>query len=117
MTAMVNGEVDKLTGAIISRAARENDPLARELLDRAGTWIGMGMANLLQILDTELFVLGGSVAANAWDFLFPALMAELEKRSMLSMRKDVRVVQAQLGADVGLLGAAVLAIDGAGLDA
>ena len=117
MSAMVGGNLDKLTGAIITRAARENDPLARELLDRAGTYIGMGLANLLQILDTELFVLGGSVAANAWDFLYPALIAELDKRAMPSMRKGVRVVQAQFGGDVGLLGAAVLAIDGANLDA
>ena len=44
------------------------------------------------------------------------MIAELEKRAMLSMRKDVRVVQAQLGADVGLLGAAVLAMDNAPLN-
>ena len=116
MTAMVGGDLDKITGAIITRAARENDALARELLERAGTYIGIGLANLLQILDTELFVLGGSVAANAWDLLYPALIAELDKRAMQSMRKGVRVVQAQLGGDVGLLGAAVLAIDGAKLD-
>jgi glucokinase len=113
MRAMTNGDLDKLTGAIITRAAHENDPLAREVLARAGTYIGMGIANLLQILDTELFVLGGSVAVHAWDFLYPALIAELDRRAMLSMRKDVRVVQAQLGADVGLLGAAVLAMDSA----
>jgi glucokinase len=113
MREKTTGDLDKLTGAIITRAAREGDALACELLDRAGTYIGMGIANLIQILDTELFVLGGSVAVHAWDFLYPALIAELDRRAMQSMRKDVRVVQAQLGAEVGLLGAAVLAMDNA----
>ena len=111
MRIMVNGELDKLTGAIVTQAARKGDALARELLERAGTYIGMGIANLVQILDTRAFVLGGSVAENAWDFLYPVMIAELDKRAMPSMRAGVQIVQAKLGADVVLLGAAVLAMD------
>jgi glucokinase len=111
MRRMVDDDLDKLTGAVVTQAAREGDVLACELLARAGTYIGMGIANLLQILDTQLFVLGGSVAENAWEFLYPAMIAELDKRAMPSMRAGVQVIQAQLGADVVLLGAAVLAID------
>ncbi len=109
MRALVNGDPENLTGAIITQAAREEDALALELLVRAGGYIGMGIANLVQILDTQLFVLGGSVAANAWEFLYPAIIAELDRRAMPSMRQGVRVVQAQLGDDVGLLGAAAFA--------
>jgi glucokinase len=107
--AMVNDDLEKITGAVVTQAAEENDALARELLERAGTYIGIGMANLLQVLDTQLFVLGGSVAEHAWKFLYPAMMAELDQRVFPSTRQGVRVVQAQLGEDVGLLGAAALA--------
>jgi glucokinase len=111
MRAMVDGELDKLTGATVTQAAQGGDSLALELYARAGTYIGMGIANLLQILDTQLFVLGGSVAEHAWRFLYPAIIAELDRRAMPSMRKGVQIVQAQLGEDVVLLGAAVLAMD------
>jgi glucokinase len=111
MRAMVDGELDKLTGAVITQAAQGGDSLALELYARAGSYIGMGMANLLQILDTQLFVLGGSVAEHAWTFLYPAMIAELDQRVFPSTRQGVQVVQAQLGEDVVLLGAAVLAID------
>ncbi|MDE3090801.1 MAG: ROK family protein [Chloroflexota bacterium] len=110
MRAMCAGEPGNLDGAMVTQAAREGDPLARELLERAGSYIGLGIANLLTDFDTELFVLGGSVAAHAWDLLYPAMIAELDRRAMPSTRKGVRIVQAQLGDDVGLLGAAVLAM-------
>ncbi len=113
LRAMTQDDPDQVTGAMVTRAARNGDALALELLERAGMYIGMGMANLLQILDTQLFVLGGSVAANAWDLIYPSMLAELDKRAMPSMRPGVRIVQAQLGGDVVLLGAAALAIDGA----
>ena len=112
MRAMVNDDLDNLTGAAVTRAAQDGDALARELFERAGSYIGMGMANLLQILDTQVFVLGGSVAAHAWGFLYPGMIAEFEKRTMSSTRQGVQIIQAQLGDDAGLLGAAVLAIDG-----
>ena len=111
MRALVDNDLDKINGAVVTQAAEENDPLARELLGRAGTYIGIGMANLLQVLDTPLFVLGGSVAEHAWKFLYPAMIAELDQRVFPSTRQGVQVVQAQLGEDVGLLGAAVLAMD------
>lgn len=110
MRGMVGGDLDRLTGAMVTQAARAGDALAQELLNRAGSYIGIGIANLLTDFDTELFVLGGSVAEHAWDFLYPAMIAELG-RTLPSTREGVRIVQAQLGNEVGLLGAAALALD------
>ncbi len=107
----VNGDLDKITGAVITQAARASDALARELFDRAGFYIGLGIVNLLHNFDTRLFVLGGGVAIHAWDFIYPSMQAVFDKHAMPSMRKGVTITQAQLGDDAGLLGAAVLAID------
>jgi predicted NBD/HSP70 family sugar kinase len=97
MRAMVGGELDKLTGGVITQAAQEGDALARELYARAGSYIGMGIANLLQILDTQLFVLGGSGAEDAWSFLYPAMIAELDQRLFRSTRQGVKSSRARLG--------------------
>ncbi len=106
LRAQVGLHLDQLTGAMIAQAARAGDGLAREIYERAGFFIGLGMTNLLHNFDTELFVLGGGVAIHAWDLLYPPMLAALDKYAMPSMRHGVRVAPAQLGDDAGLLGAA-----------
>lgn len=97
----------RLTGALIAQAARAGDALARELFERVGFYIGLGLVSLQHNFDTELFVLGGGVAIHAWDLLFPTLQRTFAEYAMPSMRRGVRIVPAQLGDDAGLLGAAV----------
>jgi glucokinase len=103
--------LDQLTGEMITQAARAGDFLAREVYQRAGFFIGLGMVNLLHNFDTQMFVLGGGVAINAWDLIYPAMTDVFNKYAMPSMRRDVQIVQAQLGDEAGLIGAAMLAIE------
>jgi glucokinase len=91
---------------------REDDALAREILERAGFYIGLGIVNLLHVFDSQLFVIGGGVATNAWDFLYPSIRAVIDKHAMPAMREGVRVAQAGLGSDSVLAGAVALALDG-----
>lgn len=102
---------EKVTTALVAQAAQQGDALARELFERAGYYVGLGIINLEHILDTEFYVLGGGVATHAWDLFYPSMLATIDRYTMPAMRKGVRVVQAQLGEDVGLVGAAALALD------
>jgi len=108
MTALVGGQIDQVTGAIISQAAREGDVLANEIYERAAFYIGLGLVGLLHNFDTQLFVIGGGVAIHAWDLIYPKMAETLAKHAFPSMIKGVRIVPAQLGDDVVLLGAAAL---------
>jgi glucokinase len=108
---LAQGDLARITGSMVTQAASEGDALALELLARAGRYIGLGIVNLLHILDTELFVLGGGVAIHAWPWLYPAILATFDQNAMPSMRKGVRIVQSELGDDVGLVGAAALVMD------
>ena len=111
LRAQVGIHLDQLTGEMITQAARAGDFLAREVYQRAGFFIGLGMVNLLHNFDTQMFVLGGGVAINAWDLIYPAMTDVFNKYAMPSMRRDVQIVQAQLGDEAGLIGAAMLAIE------
>ncbi len=111
---LVNGDLEKITGRQVTEAAREGDVLAREILERAGFYIGLGIVNLLHDFDTQLFVLGGSVAIYAWDFLYPPILAAFDQHAMPSMRQEVRIVRTELGEDVGLFGAVALVVDETG---
>lgn len=111
MLAMAQGEIERVTGEIISQAAQEGDALAKEIYDRAGYYIGLGLVSLLHSFDTQMFVMGGGVALHTWDLIYPRMWATLTKHAFPSMSKGVRVVPAQLGGDVVLLGAVALVND------
>lgn len=100
--------LNKLTGALITQAAREGDALAKEIYSRVGFFIGLGLGNLLHHFDTQLFVLGGGVAIHTWDLFYPTMLEVFDKYTMSSMRRGVQIVRAQLGDDAGLVGAVAL---------
>jgi len=105
----VDGVVGNLTGPLITEAARDGDPTARELLAEIGHWLGLGIANLAAAFDPGMFVIGGGVSA-AGDLL-RASARETFKRQLTGRgyRPEARIVAAQLGNDAGLIGAADLA--------
>jgi glucokinase len=105
----VDGVPGNLTGPLITQAARDGDPTARELLAEIGNWLGVGIANLAAAFDPGTFVIGGGVSA-AGDLLLNAAR-ETFKRQLTGRgyRPEARVVVAQLGNDAGLIGAADLA--------
>lgn len=105
----VQGVVDNLTGPLITEAARDGDPTARELLAEVGSWLGVGIANLAAAFDPGVFVIGGGVSA-AGDLLLTSAR-ETFKRQLTGRgyRPEARIVAAQLGNDAGLIGAADLA--------
>jgi glucokinase len=101
--------VGDLTGPLITQAARDGDPTARELLAEIGHWLGIGIANLAAAFDPGMFVIGGGVSA-AGDLLLDSAR-ETFKRHLTGRgyRPEARIVAAQLGNDAGLIGAADLA--------
>lgn len=101
------GEIEAITSKMIYESARNGDRLSREVFQRMGIYLGAGLANLVNLLDVELIVIGGRVS-EAWDFFIEPARGELEKRTLGSMGKGVRVERANCGDDAGILGAAYL---------
>ena len=99
-----------LTAARVYCAAKEGDELALEIFKRVGQYLGVGLANMINMLGPEVIVLGGGVA-NAWDLLEPTIREEIRKRAFPSLSGTVRLKQAECGDNAGLLGAAKLAFD------
>lgn len=116
----MSGE-EALTSLKVYEHAMRGDAAARQVFERAGRALGMAIADLVNVLNLPLFVIGGGAAA-AWEAFAPAMMSEIRKRSYiynftvgpdgLGMRgrtRVTRVVRAEL-ADAGLIGAARLAL-------
>jgi glucokinase len=102
------------SAADIAAAARQGDALASELFRTAGEGVGRGIASAAALLDLELVVIGGSIALRAWDLLSPPLEATLRATAQLDFTRGLRVVQAELGDQAGLFGAARLGLESLG---
>lgn len=101
--------VEPLTAKAISQAAREGDALAIQAITRAGTYLGIGIANYLQIFNPTVVVIGGGFSRTG-ELLFKPMRQALHERVMTPhYLDDLEIVTAQLGDEVGLMGALALA--------
>ncbi len=102
------GDLDKLNGKMVIDAAREGDPVAVHVFGDYVHWIAVGLANLVNTYDPEVFVLGGGISA-AGDFLLDAVRRDLPSQVFYRTMPFARIELAVLGNDAGIIGAAMLA--------
>jgi glucokinase len=105
---LVGGRLDDMTAKIVGEAAASGDALAIEVIERAGYLIGLGIVSLLHVLNPQIVVVGGGVT-NTGELLF-APMRKAVKEHVLdpAYYEHVPIVQAALGDNVALIGAAAL---------
>jgi len=103
------GDLEKVTAPIIHSAAEQGDKLARDLIARTGYYVGVGIANLINIFNPELIVVGGGLS-NIGDMLLKPAFKEAADRSYKEAFQAVRLVSAGLGRNSGVLGAAAFAL-------
>ncbi len=104
------GTTEAVEAEHVSLAARQYDEVARDVLRRAGTALGIGLSNVVNLFDPQVIVLGGGVTEAGEPYLGPA---RDRFASMLSAqnRRPTRLDVTTLGNDAGILGAAMLALD------
>lgn len=103
------GDASAITAESVIIAARNGDEVSRKILIDAGEILGRGLVGFVNILNPQLIVVGGGVGESS-PFLIERA-DEVMRAEALAGRRDVRIVQAVLGNDAGLLGAAALAFD------
>jgi glucokinase len=103
---------DQLDASHVTRAAEAGDSLAIELLAQAGFYIGLGLVNLIHILEPARILIGGGVS-QAGELLFKPIRETVHSHLMSPVFQSVEILPADLGADVGLLGAVALVLEGA----
>ncbi len=106
---LVGGDFSKIEPVYISQAAHEGDALAREILVEAGQLLGVALAGAMNIMDLRVSIIGGGISA-AGDFVMEAVQDSVIRHVLKPLRKDIRVLPAQLGNEAGLLGAAGLVL-------
>jgi predicted NBD/HSP70 family sugar kinase len=93
-----------LSIGIITRAAEAGDSVAQEVLAETGEAIGMGIANLIDIFNPKMVVLGGALSI-AGPYLLPSIKNVVEGRALAEPYRQTELVLSKFGTDAAVMGA------------
>lgn len=95
-----------LNAKVVFDAVKENDPVAIEIAEKFGKYLGHALANLAAVFDPDIFVIGGGVS-KAGEILLDYVKKPFVERALFT-NKECRFALAKLGNDAGIFGAAKL---------
>lgn len=98
-----------ITPAMIAEAASEGDPISIETLEETGYYLGIAVANSINILNPDKVVIGGGIA-QAGDLLFAPIRRSVEVNALYAPLQVCEILPAQLGDDAGVLGGAAMVL-------
>ncbi len=107
------GSAGEITALSVSRAAAAGDAEAVGIISTAGAYLGMGLANVVNLINPDRLVLGGG-ALEAGGLLWQAMERELAARVLKPSLEQATVVRAGLGGRSGLMGAVAMALESRG---
>lgn len=110
LTDMISGELETLEAKHIFDAAKLGDNLACDIVNQAIDYIGMGIANLTNVMDPDYVVIEGGLSL-AGEFLLTPLKAAWKKYRMNYSGKNTRIVLSDFGADATAIGASAMIFD------
>ena len=102
---MCEYDLNRITPELIAQAAREGDPIATEIYERAGFYLGIAAANVCVAVGPRRIIVGGGVA-EAGDLLLDPIRRTLHERVTVIPIEQVEVVPSQLGDNAGVIGVA-----------
>ncbi len=100
----------ELTAELVLEAAQQGDEAAKDVIGRAGRYLGLGLVSLLNVFNPESLILGGGLIGLGDLYLKPAFEAAREC-GFDQILADVTMTTAELGGRSGALGAAALMIE------
>ncbi|MEA2472840.1 MAG: glucokinase [Thermoleophilaceae bacterium] len=100
-----------ITGGLVTEVAHDGDEAAIEVLSVAGRRLGAGLASLVNAFQPEVIVIGGGAVAAGELLIGPAREVAMAT-ALPPLRRDVRIVAAELAEEAGMVGAGILALEG-----
>jgi len=106
---LCDGDTRRIRSRIIAEAYLEGDKLVREIIDDACRYIGIGAANLINVLNPQAVILGGGLIEALGDKMLPRIRKSAWQHVIGATDERVKIVDSGLGDDAGVLGGALVA--------
>lgn len=110
LNQLCGGELGKVTTKMVADAAREGDEMALNVFTRAMEYIGIGVANLVNLFNPELIFIGGGVSM-AGDIFFDNIKRVVTRHVMQSSPRKVNIYPVKFGHNAALMGALALILN------
>ena len=111
LTTTTEGDPSRVTGGMVTRAARDGDAVSIAILADVGHWLGVGIGGLVNILDPEIVLMAGGVSEAGDLVLEPARASYRDTVEAAELRPEVPIVMTALGNHTGVVGAASLVLE------
>jgi predicted NBD/HSP70 family sugar kinase len=105
---LVDHDLNRIDAETMVQAAREGDPIAVAILERAGKYLGIAVGNILGVISPQRVIFSGGVS-RAGDLLLKPILETVNERKTVLPSEKVEFVLAELGINGGLIGAALWA--------
>ncbi len=109
LTEMLGGDLKDMRSGDLRKAIKQGDKLAARVVEEAARCTGVAVANLVNILNPEVIVLGGGLMDALENEMLPVIIETAREHAMPGSDKGVKILPSKLGDDAGITGAAVLA--------
>jgi glucokinase len=109
LTDIVGDDLSEMKSSHLRKALKRGDKLARKVVEDAAHYIGIGVANLINVFNPEVVVLGGGVLQAIEDDIYPQIVESALEYTFPGAERGLKFVASKLGDDAGITGAAVLA--------
>ena len=96
-----------IRSGVLAKAVKQGDELATETIMQAGTYLGLGLASVINLVNPKRIVLGGGVI-EAVDLLFSVAANHARREALPTPAAEVEIVRAKLGDYAGVIGAALI---------
>ncbi len=104
---VLEGSLDSLNVKKVFSAARRGDEIALEVVNESATYLGVGLAGIVNLLNPEVVVIGGGITDGGAGFV-ETVAQEIKRRAFDSAVDKLVVAKAALGNDAGFMGAGLL---------
>lgn len=109
LTKSVNGDLDKIEGALIHEHALNGDELCLEMIEKTGRFIGIGIVNIIHMFNPNLVIIGGGLA-KAKNLIMTPLREVVNARVLTGSELKTKIMAASLGEKGSLMGAITLVL-------
>ncbi len=107
---MSEGDISSVTAKMVADAANNGDELALNVFKRAMEYIGIGIANLVNLFNPEMIVIGGGVSM-AGDIFFDNIKEVVEKHVMQPGSRELNISPVAHGENAAIMGAFALILN------
>lgn len=106
---VTGARAERITAEQVFRLAAEGDAVAQGIVKDVQTYLGIALANIVQLINPGMIILGGQVA-QVGELLIGPLQTRIQELCLPAATHDLRIVQGKYGSEANIVGAVTLAL-------